>query len=709
VAVKKIVVLGGGASSLAAVWKLTGEPNWQQKYDVTVYSLGFRLGGKGATGRDATRGYRIQEHGLHLWFGFYENAHGMLRSVLKELDRPATSPIRSWEQAMQPHNQFAMENHFNGGWHPWNLLLPSNDGLPGDGSPFPTPWEAFEDAVEVLYRVWAGYFPHEAAHTDGVVNAVVNAIAAIGKLDLAALIAPLNTQAAHGALAAARVLVKVASKAGPLTAVLKTALIDAVKLARRLIWHHLENQVGADLLAYRTWITCDALASILIGVLADDVLEKGFDHLNDQNFNDWVKGHGASQLTLDSCLIQSAYDSSFAFFRRADNPDFEAGTVLRGAVRMFLMFKGSVVYRFAGGCGDTVFAPLYELLRRRGVKFQFFHEVTGIVTPAAGAMEVTEVQLARQADVKNGVPYEPLIDVNGLACWPSTPLYAQLVQGAQLQAQNVDLESHWTPWAPVGHVTLKKGIDFDDVICGLSLEPLKLVAPSLVARSAKFGAMVNRLKTTRTQAFQLWLLPELAQLGWTLGSSLMSTFGEPLDTWADLSLTLPSEKWPANQQPKTAAYFCGAMTEGPDHLPPESDHGFPAIQAAQARQDALDFINDRLWALWPSAFSPAPAHTMKWDLLADVNGGVGPARFEQQFWRANCDPSERYVLSVTGTSKYRVRCDQTGFTNFYPVGDYTQCGINAGSMEAAFISGLQAARALSGGHQPIPGEGGGFD
>ncbi|MFT3840626.1 MAG: hypothetical protein QM723_26795 [Myxococcaceae bacterium] len=64
---------------------------------------------------------------------------------------------------------------------------------------------------------------------------------------------------------------------------------------------------------------------------------------------------------------------------------------------------------------------------------------------------------------------------------------------------------------------------------------------------------------------------------------------------------------------------------------------------------------------------------------------------------------------MTGTTKYRVRCDQTGFKNFFPVGDYTSCGINAGSMEASFISGLQAARALLGGHWDIPGEGGGLD
>ena len=72
--------------------------------------------------------------------------------------------------------------------------------------------------------------------------------------------------------------------------------------------------------------------------------------------------------------------------------------------------------------------------------------------------------------------------------------------------------------------------------------------------------------------------------------------------------------------------------------------------------------------------------------LAKQNGA---ARFDSQFWRANIDPSERYVLSVTGSSKTRLRADQTGFENLFFAGDYTNNGINAGCMEAAVISGFQ--------------------
>lgn len=43
---KKIAILGGGIAALASAYELTSYPNWQDEYEVTVYQLGWRLGGK---------------------------------------------------------------------------------------------------------------------------------------------------------------------------------------------------------------------------------------------------------------------------------------------------------------------------------------------------------------------------------------------------------------------------------------------------------------------------------------------------------------------------------------------------------------------------------------------------------------------------------------------------------------------------------------
>src|ERR1051325_11031911 len=79
---KKIAVLGGGASSLFAVWDLIKHE--ANEYEITVYQVGWRLGGKGASGRRMQGGddwKRIEEHGLHFIFGFYENVFRVIREA----------------------------------------------------------------------------------------------------------------------------------------------------------------------------------------------------------------------------------------------------------------------------------------------------------------------------------------------------------------------------------------------------------------------------------------------------------------------------------------------------------------------------------------------------------------------------------------------------------------------------------------------------
>src|SRR5215813_14792293 len=76
---QKIAILGGGISGLSAAYQLSRTPALQARFDVTVYQMGWRLGGKIASGRDATG--RNLEHGLHVWFGCYDNAFRMLQEI----------------------------------------------------------------------------------------------------------------------------------------------------------------------------------------------------------------------------------------------------------------------------------------------------------------------------------------------------------------------------------------------------------------------------------------------------------------------------------------------------------------------------------------------------------------------------------------------------------------------------------------------------
>jgi uncharacterized protein with NAD-binding domain and iron-sulfur cluster len=89
-------------------------------------------------------------------------------------------------------------------------------------------------------------------------------------------------------------------------------------------------------------------------------------------------------------------------------------------------------------------------------------------------------------------------------------------------------------------------------------------------------------------------------------------------------------------------------------------------------------------------------HGFAWHLLSGANGHRGSAALETQHVSINIDPSDRYVQSVPGSDKYRLRSDESGYDNLVLAGDWTDSGMNAGCIEAAVMSGLQAANALLG-------------
>ena len=107
---QKIAILGGGIGSLAAAAELTNDPDWQKNYEITIYQMGWRLGGKGASGRNQKIHDRIQEHGIHLWMGFYENAFNLIRQIYAEAHTKVlmpNSPFTEARKAFTPMNLHA--------------------------------------------------------------------------------------------------------------------------------------------------------------------------------------------------------------------------------------------------------------------------------------------------------------------------------------------------------------------------------------------------------------------------------------------------------------------------------------------------------------------------------------------------------------------------------------------------------------------------
>ena len=144
----RIAILGGGAAGITAAFELSSA-GWRERYEsITVYQQGWRLGGKGASGRGECD--RIEEHGLHIWLGFYQNAFRMMRECYDELGRDPSVPIATVEQAFERASQFVVQEPRGHGWLPWTATFPETDELPGTGEPtIPSLWELLVRALRL--------------------------------------------------------------------------------------------------------------------------------------------------------------------------------------------------------------------------------------------------------------------------------------------------------------------------------------------------------------------------------------------------------------------------------------------------------------------------------------------------------------------------------------------------------------------------------
>jgi uncharacterized protein with NAD-binding domain and iron-sulfur cluster len=327
------------------------------------------------------------------------------------------------------------------------------------------------------------------------------------------------------------------------------------------------------------------------------------------------------------------------------------------------------------GTGEAIFAPMYETLVRRGVEFRFFRRLDDLGVSPENSIE--RIELTRQAELSPGrSSYDPLVRVGGLPCWPHQPLVDQLDNDPGEES-----ESHWRPREGTGRETLVAGRDFDVAVLAVSLGMVPFVASGLVARDPTWRAMVDGVATVATRSAQLWFTPYESDLGWKGPTGVtLSGFGETFDTWASMTHLLARESWPADGAPASLAYLCSAM--------PDTD---PAMGETAVRDSLVGFLEREVQSLWPGTSGPGG---FAWDKLWDDQGRVGRDRLEAQYVRANLDPSDRYVQSLPGSGRYRLAPGGTGLDNLVVAGDWTACGFDAGSMEAATRSGVLAARAV---------------
>ncbi len=670
-------------AATAAAWRLS-EPGWREELEsVTVYQRGWRLGGKGASSRGLNG--RIEEHGLHLWLGYYENSFRLLRECYAELDRPKTdpmAPIRTWRQAMLPAGTVGLEDRRLEGWHHWLGRFSSNELDPGD----PQISREFS-TLDVLRRSLQLITDFIESLPDEQVPAGALALSGSPEPPRPSSVA---TGLRVGVLAA--ILEASAQLEGAVDRTRIESSIGALDRAIMATNEALRGRVADDPDLRRTWHLVAVFAAVSRGMLADGIVadERGLEELNDEDFLDWIERHGAPEEVADFAFIRGLYDLGFVDGGTArGRRGMSAGVAVFLTTKMFLEYRGAIFWKMAAGMGDIVFAPLYEALSRRGVGFEFFHRVDDLhLSPDRTRVEA--VTVGRQVQLAEGCErYDPLVRFGGLPCFPATPVLDQLDAGAELRGQ--PLESHFCEWPDAEQRVLRDGVDYDVLVFGISLGMVPFVCRELLDDRREWRAMVDRVKTTATQAVQLWLREDELTLGWPYPGTTVSAYEQPLHTWAAMPQLIDVECWPAGERPGAIAYFCGTLGAP---FPPDGDwRAYVAEQRARVRANAIELVEKRLAHLLPGS---SEGGSFRWELLCGRNGHSGTDAIDTQLYLANIDPSDRYVGCAPGSNACRLRPDESGYDNLVLAGDWTDNGLNAGCIEAATISGLQAANAVLG-------------
>ncbi len=723
---KKVAILGGGVGAMTAAYQLTS-PEVADEYDVTVYQMGWRLGGKGASGRNAEYGDRIEEHGAHVWSGVYDNAFRVMRSVYAEMDRPSSAIHATWQEAFRPlKGPMTLMESFDGDWSEWTFDPPTNDLLPGepDAKLFLPLWAYIGEGIQMAGQ-WFGdskravhrkkqearpgltKAPSVVAHGAGISGLKASATAVGGVYR--------GARAVHRGLHATvgralpdlldRIVTTVAHHVGGL-------VLAVVRFFVRWQWKSVRHHL-ADPEVRKHWIFLNFAVGLLSGLHEDDILRKGVKSVDDEDFRDWLGKHivpdppqgtsagTQSSVTLDSPLAFFLYDADFAYLDGdPTRPSYSAGVAIHSLVRLGLTWKGSILWGMHAGMGDVIFAPIYEVLLRRGVRFEFFQKVKSLHLGEDGA-SVEAITVAPQVELAPGQErYEPLVETGGLPVWPSEPRWDQLKDGVQLQADGMRFEDWYGP--ELEPYQLERGRHFDEVVLGISLGGVPYVATELIEADENWSAMVREVATVPTQSAQLWLDCDTVASGWPhAGNPTISCYDVANFTgWVDYSFLLGHEflKSSTGQRPQSIQYLVGAMREECDprgRIQTADELHQPAANQ-RIRDEAVDFLERYMYRITKNIARPG---AFDWAHLVDPHLSRRPDgshRIDSQYCRGNVQPSERYVQSVPGSMKFRLRPEESGFENLWLAGDWTWSNFNCGCVEGAVVSGLLAAHGISG-------------
>ena len=420
-------------------------------------------------------------------------------------------------------------------------------------------------------------------------------------------------------------------------------------------------------------------------------------------------------LTAQSSLGQFPYDLVFGY-RRGDtlsppgpgkpmrgSPDMEAGTMLKGLFYFLLAYKGAPEWMPQAGFGELLVAPVYEVLKRRGVRIEFFRRVRALHLDDSRAAASRASTIERQATAEGRRLPAAVRRRRHRRAGPRRPSSISSSKATSCGASDINLESWWTPWqGPIDDAGARPTTSISCCSASRSRRCRRFAA-SWSRRARTWRQMVTRVETNRPIIVQTWFTKSLAEMGWPHGVINGDNGTQPINLQTSMDQVLPQERWPATTRRESLIYYSGVMPDDP-HQPPAPDAAYPPTQHEALRTASVDWLAQFARVYCPAA---APGGVLRLE-RARLGGRSDTARArigsDAQYWRVNIDPSERYVLSVTGSSAYRLTAGGSGFDNLYLTGDWIHTGLDAGCMEATVASGIEASRAIAGYPVSIAGE-----
>jgi uncharacterized protein with NAD-binding domain and iron-sulfur cluster len=680
---RRVLIVGGGLAGLSAAYELSRTPALREQWQVEVVEMGHRLGGRLASAHRPEKSGRNEEHGLHVWFGFYDNAFRLADDVWRAYERPANSPWRSIDDALRPihFGDFALPHE--GSYSIRRAYYPRNADAPGRATRVSwtgritgllDAWRALPLTL-LSYVREAGRAPIEPGRSTGPTrSAVVRSVEA--------LIAPLLEQIAAlglpSALPARRAL------SGRIEALIASVHQPIVRTAK--------SAAGQELGALELARSFDLFLAMMRGVASPEhgILEDGdLDAVSEWELSDWLRHHGASEDSVaHSRFLETLYDAPFCY-RDGDRRRrvFEASTALRLAFRTMFGYKHGVAYLLNGGAGEALVAPLFHVLARRDVRFRLFHRLDRLQLDGA-RRRVQRLTFKRAARVRGR--YDPLVTRGGLRGLRAEPDWAQLEEGEALRARGVDFYSRFADRGEEDEVALELGRDYDDVILAL---PLGCILPDGSGHTPVRAWLdahppaqlsLERLHLVPTVAAQLWFRGTPQAAG--IEERALVAWAPPFSILCDMSPVIAHEDW-AQPAPGACAYLCGAA--------PLAAHRAPSGDGASKDRD-LARANREL-----DAQLDAHGHTLS---------GKGPAPTAAQqvvdrYVRVNVEPWDLADLSLPGADAVRLDAGDSGLDNLSLAGSWVRTSMNTTSLEAAVSSGVAAARALGARVRPVLGEG----